>query len=471
MKHSIAILLFLLPTLFYSDASAISPILSNNVKLTGTVSDYNGEYMLFRYKDQLDTIWVKEGGSFTYAFEMDQPMECRILAARTQQRLFLQPGDLLNIEFSAASNTAYPKITGATAAYSSFYERFMLEDKSNLRFTHTKVTVGKGPSVVATQMDSVTNVRIAFVQKYCKENNLNQAFCDYQITAMRYLCSSDMAAYRRMSNFYNPDSIPGETKMFDQVMMKVPTNNPGFIYNEYYQSYVRQIAMGNAQKSMQLTSAEQLPEFYSLQFDEIMKLVVNQEGRNYLLKELVVDAIKETGTRNIQPLIDRFNTSCDNEPMKQRVARVWNPYKAIQVGMPCPDMECYFSNGDNINVRELKGKVVYMDVWATWCGPCKKEIPMLKELEAYYHDRGVEFMSISTDQDVEKWKAFIIDQSLTGLQVHQSDNMDLSVSKNFMVNSIPRFILLDKEGNIVSADAPRPSSGAVIREMIDKLLL
>ena len=78
--------------------------------------------------------------------------------------------------------------------------------------------------------------------------------------------------------------------------------------------------------------------------------------------------------------------------------------------------------------------------------------------------------SVSTDKDVEAWKAFIKKESMSGLQLHQSAVMEKTMSYLYAVNSIPRFVLIDEEGKIVSVDAPRPSSGDEIRNAIDKVL-
>ncbi|MEY3398332.1 MAG: hypothetical protein RL220_926, partial [Bacteroidota bacterium] len=246
--------------------------------------------------------------------------------------------------------------------------------------------------------------------------------------------------------------------------------NPRMVYNDYYQQYVRGVIAGNAQMAMVFDSPEDYPEYYNLQMDETLRLLKTQSVRNYLLKELAVEAMRETGTRDISAFMKRFQENCTQPEMRDRVMRIWSTYAAIQPGAKSPEMECYDSEGKTMRISDLTGKVVYIDVWATWCGPCKREIPSLKELESSYHGKDVAFVSISTDKDVEAWKKFIVDQSLSGIQVHQSENFDLTVSKNFIVNSIPRFILIDKAGKIISSDAPRPSSGDVIRGMIDAAL-
>ncbi|TWV99826.1 TlpA family protein disulfide reductase [Chitinophaga pinensis] len=126
-------------------------------------------------------------------------------------------------------------------------------------------------------------------------------------------------------------------------------------------------------------------------------------------------------------------------------------------------------NGDTVTLASLKGKVVLVDMWATWCGPCKKEIPFMKELEAAMHGKNVAFVSISTDkaEDKEKWKAFVKAQNMGGIQLFAGGWSDMQ--KFYDVNGIPRFMVFDKQGNIVSVDAPRPSMPE-LKPLLESLL-
>ena len=125
---------------------------------------------------------------------------------------------------------------------------------------------------------------------------------------------------------------------------------------------------------------------------------------------------------------------------------------------------------DKTKISSYKGKVLYIDAWATWCGPCKREIPSLKTLEEEYHGKNVQFISVSTDKDIKVWKDFIVKESMGGHQLHQSENFEETISKLYIINSIPRFIIIDEAGNIVNTDAPRPSSGEEIRNILNMLL-
>ena len=116
--------------------------------------------------------------------------------------------------------------------------------------------------------------------------------------------------------------------------------------------------------------------------------------------------------------------------------------------------------GGTTKLEDLKGKYVYIDVWATWCGPCRAEIPSLKKLEEKYHDKNIVFVSISidVDKDHEKWKNFVSEKQLGGIQLFADKNWNSEFMISYGINSIPRFILIDPNGKIVKSDASRPSN-------------
>lgn len=126
-------------------------------------------------------------------------------------------------------------------------------------------------------------------------------------------------------------------------------------------------------------------------------------------------------------------------------------------------------NGKEIALSDFKGKVVYIDVWATWCGPCKKEFPHLKDLEAAYHgNNNIVFMGVSVDvaKDMQKWKTFLEKEQLPGIQIFAGDRARDELMTPYKIKGIPRFILVGKDGKLILADAPRPSS-AEIKAVID----
>lgn len=139
-------------------------------------------------------------------------------------------------------------------------------------------------------------------------------------------------------------------------------------------------------------------------------------------------------------------------------------------GKESPNFTDYINyNGEKSSLKDYLGSYVYIDMWATWCVPCKKEIPFLKEIEKKYHDKNIKFISISTDKktDFYKWKTMVEDNQMTGIQLFA--NGDESFSKQYKVWYIPRFILIDKTGKIINSEAPRPSEKELVK-LLDSIL-
>ncbi|CAM3452721.1 TlpA family protein disulfide reductase [Flavobacterium chungbukense] len=128
-------------------------------------------------------------------------------------------------------------------------------------------------------------------------------------------------------------------------------------------------------------------------------------------------------------------------------------------------------NDKPVSFSDFKGKFVYIDLWATWCGPCKAEIPHMKKIEEDYHGKNIVFVSLSLDKakDAQKWKDYVTKEQLKGIQLMADKDFGSDVAKNYDVNAIPRFLLFDTKGNIINADALRPSNPE-LRAQLDKLL-
>ena len=123
--------------------------------------------------------------------------------------------------------------------------------------------------------------------------------------------------------------------------------------------------------------------------------------------------------------------------------------------------------GEAVSLSSFKGSLVYVDVWATWCGPCKAEIPYLKTLEQDYHEQNIVFLSVSVDTDKDQWLKMVEEEALSGVQLW-ADGWS-QITKDYAIFGIPRFMLFSEDGKVISNDAPRPSNEET-RELFDKHL-
>ena len=132
-----------------------------------------------------------------------------------------------------------------------------------------------------------------------------------------------------------------------------------------------------------------------------------------------------------------------------------NSAEPLKAGDRCPEFVFENVSGQMVSSKDLKGKYLFIDIWATWCPPCQDELPFLQVLEEKFRDKNIHFVSISCDRDKQKWQQFVKEKNLRGIQLRMDD--DWSFMEAFGNRKIPRFILVSPKGKIISPKTSRPS--------------
>ncbi len=143
------------------------------------------------------------------------------------------------------------------------------------------------------------------------------------------------------------------------------------------------------------------------------------------------------------------------------LAELDNKYKSLSpfaIGKPVPDFEFYDINNQLVSLDDFKGKIVYLDIWATWCKPCIKEFPNKKSLQSEFKNEKIEFVSICRDRDKSKWKEMVKEYNLGGVQLYADIKKDNAFFEKIQQKSYPTYILIDEEGNFSDRYATRPSN-------------
>ncbi len=120
---------------------------------------------------------------------------------------------------------------------------------------------------------------------------------------------------------------------------------------------------------------------------------------------------------------------------------------SLKEGTIMPEISLQNQNGEIVSLSSLRGKVVLIDFWATWCRPCRMEIPTIKKAYAQYASKGFEVYSVSTDNNKDAWLKVIKDEQMPWITVHDATK---KYSQDFQVKSIPFTILIDENGKIIA---------------------
>ena len=189
--------------------------------------------------------------------------------------------------------------------------------------------------------------------------------------------------------------------------------------------------------------------------------------RDVLLHRLANAYVTRFGIEDIQDMENIYRTYVQDPVLVAKYDASREKWNLASVGRPSPDFKGVDVNGKEYTLADFRGKYVYIDVWATWCGPCRQEIPYLKKLDEDYKDAQIVFLSLSVDQDKAKWEKMVKEQSMSGVQLHIGQNS--SFQQAYKIEGIPHFILLDREGKIIDKKMTRPSMDEVTRERIENL--
>jgi peroxiredoxin len=129
-----------------------------------------------------------------------------------------------------------------------------------------------------------------------------------------------------------------------------------------------------------------------------------------------------------------------------------NAQAQIKQGYDAPDIALPSVNGDTIRLSSLKGKVVLLDFWASWCGPCRNSNKVLTKIYPKYKAKGFEIFGVSIDDDKNKWKNAIKKDKIEWLQVNDGGGWDAQTAVKWNINAIPTSYLVDKNGRLLAMD-------------------
>jgi thiol-disulfide isomerase/thioredoxin len=193
-------------------------------------------------------------------------------------------------------------------------------------------------------------------------------------------------------------------------------------------------------------------------------------------KKTIAEKQKNDADRMSKSKLDPAFVALHMKELGENIAGLQEYYAQILANKqmnnkPAPNFDYENHKGGKTTLESLKGKYVYVDVWATWCGPCRAEIPSLKKMETDFHDKNIAFVSVSVDadKDHDKWKTFVTEKELSGIQLYAGKTPVSDFIMAFKINTIPRFILIDPTGKVIDADAKRPSDPK-LQEQLSSLL-
>jgi len=432
----------------------------NESTISGTVQNIGEAPLLLTSGQNSDTILVNEDGSFSFTKELQKASNFVLRIGRSYSPIYLAPGLNLTADFNAKNLGGTIEFGGDLAAESRYFQEFktMNYDLSagmkELYLAEPEEYKNSVLKIRTTKEDFLNNPGMdkAFIQ--------NQKL-DYEF-GYYYALNSYLPTHNYSAKVDNT-VLPEDWFSFED---DIDFDNPGYLDMPMALRIVSSVIAKNIEKEGGPgEDAWGTPGLLIAQFNWILKNIKNQEVINHFLKENLTSVIDFSGPNDIEEYIDLYyKKSTDIESINEIKEKVemWAPLKP---GNDAPAFTLPDIDGNEVSLSDFAGKYVYIDFWATWCDPCKTEIPVLEELALKYADKNIEIISISLDQNKQAWIDMVTRDKPRWLQLHDGVKMNT----NYIIKFIPSFVLIDRDGKIIKARAPKPSSGEELENLLNSL--
>ena len=381
-------------------------------------------------------------------------------ASAKQTPFLIYPGEKINIKYAGSDSVKmYIQDNIQRTNELDFFRKLVQKTGNVYYFLPTmpyqrKVNTINNIHELEKSINNLKNIRLQFLNLYARQFSVSGKF-----NKIALKCIESTAILDSVLLYGNNRVLLSKQNVYKKLAIeKIPAlKNIGFLpYPMYYVACLNIVSIATG-AAPDVNISNNSTNFIK-RFDFIAQ---NFEGE---IKDfLLANTLNWARTNNVdisKNYLDKFNSQCTNKGYKEIINQKLNENKAHY-----PKGSNNLLSGDGKTVQDLstiiakyKGKIILLDFWASWCNPCRQEMPYTSKLKKEYAGKNIVFVAISTDSDISAWKKADREESL------ENNNSFLLLNsgratfiKHYHINSIPRYLLLGKDGKIISDDAPRPS--------------
>lgn len=249
--------------------------------------------------------------------------------------------------------------------------------------------------------------------------------------------------------------------IFQNLPVRAELNQAADIYNAAFHEY-NDVNQTEENLKVLESAGAQMDSLQSVESQQLLALIPSMK-RSKALALIIYQFNNSKPVEELEGLLQQFDAGIRDcyglAQMQEKIDLV----KSCEIGRLAPDFELNDLEGHPVRLSSLRGKYTLIDFWASWCGPCRKEIPNLKKVYADYRDKGLQLVGVSLDNSQKDWQKAVKEEQLDYLQLNDPKNV---TGKLYNFNGIPFIILISPEGIILEKDL----RGADVREKVAKYL-
>ncbi len=448
----------------------------NDLNIKGTITNqladevefsyvtYDGNWLNFKQhqvKEKLD-----KNGNFLVMLPLsNEYTQVYIQNGKEATEIYASPGDKIVMTVDAADfdNTLKYDGIGMKATVANFMAMHVKERGLTQSFQRELQQKMKAePDAYVDTLNMLIQIEMDFLID--NSTGLPSSFITFWNAFYEYTKYESMLRYPYMHEVIKAQSYNvGETPQENYVVVKqVPEKfDDKYMHISSYRSYI------SSYYSEQLAAAKASDNDKMLELSHQKMPAASEE---FVFADYINSHIKYSPLEKTEHYFAVFSSRYPGSSYAKTLEEVIAKKRKLSIGSSAIDFTVADEDGKKYKISELKGKVVYLDFWASWCGPCKAQFPHVRKIKEHFAGKDVVFVYVSIDEDADAWKKAMNKYHLTGLHVREDGGWKGKTAQEYGVQGIPAYFLIDKEGNFASENTPRPSQSDELITAIEALL-
>ncbi len=437
---------------------------THNTTISGTIERATDDYLkLYRYASGInynfeivDSVQITPAGQFNLALQIDAPFYGFLFNGIERTMIYLEPGDQLQL--SADGHLFNPTLTyeGKGSAHNNYFAEIIrleseLDEQFNRGFDLT-------PGEFEANMQGWYSAISQFQDQYFSQHQVNDTFKLQQQLDVQYTSALTRIDYGSEYLYYGDNDTIDLPPSYWQFMDAIDLGNDLTLYSPQYIDLVYAICYHKAM-DQKINPLDEVSEngFYEALYQVIKTEAANQP-REIILTKFLIEQVKYNGVNAwIDSMYIDYKALVPNVALNEALNNEYQKWLRLTPGVPAPNFSYPDVHGNMVTLSDFRGKLVYIDAWATWCGPCKEEIPYMYEVMQHFKDRDdIVFLNISLDDKKGDWEREVSGDASGSIHLF-AQGFGSDFAQNYNIDFIPRYLLIDQQGNIIDVHADRPS--------------